>query len=74
MLFKIQKNEKDEPQYQIFQLNQQLFTFLYLYSCNHSQQTSHKRLVIVFYLMNVILDSSIVPCGFSIHSWGKIIT
>jgi len=64
MIFKIQKSETDEPQSQFFQLNQQLFTLLYLHSCNHTQQTPYKILLIVFYLVNFILDNSIVPCGF----------
>jgi len=67
MLLKIQKSENDESQSQFSQLNQQLFTLLYLYSCNHTQQTSYKTLFIVFYLVNLILDNSIVPCGFDIH-------
>ena len=51
----------DETQSQFSQLNQQLFTLLYLYSCNHTQQTSYKILFIVFYLVNIILD--IYPYG-----------
>jgi len=37
MLFKIQESEKDESQSQFFQLNQQLFTLLYLHSYIHNK-------------------------------------
>jgi len=73
MLFKIQKSKKDEPQSQFSQLNQQLFTLLYLHSCNHTQQTSNKLLLIVFYLVNLILENSIIPCGFDIRELSYMI-
>ena len=66
MLFKIQNSVKDEPQSQFSQLNQRLFTLLYLHFCNHTQQTSYKLLLSVFYLVNLILDNSTISSGFDI--------
>jgi len=59
MFFKIQKSEKDELQSQFSQLNQQVFTLLYLHSC---RLIHNKLLLIIFYLVNIILENSIVPC------------
>jgi len=63
MLFKIKKSENDEPQLNQTTLYFTLFTFLQ----SHTQQTSNKLLLIVFYLLNIILKNSIVPYGFNIH-------
>jgi len=64
MLFKIQKSEKDGPQSQFCQLNQTtlyftLFTFLQI----HTQEI----FTYCFYLVNIILENSIVPSEFDIH-------
>jgi len=67
MLFKIQKIKKNEPQSQFSKSKQQLFLLLYLHSCNHTPQTSYQLLFIVFYLVNLILDNSTIPCGFNIR-------
>jgi len=63
MLLKIQKSEKTELKSQFSQLNQQLFNLLYLHFCN---LIDNKLLLIVFYLVNLILDS-FVSCGFDIR-------
>jgi len=67
MLFKILRSEKDKPQSQFSQLNQitiyfALFTFLQ----SHTQQISNQLLLIVFYLVNIILENSIVSYEFDI--------
>jgi len=68
MLLKIQKSEKDEPQSQFSQLNQTtLYFVLFTFLQSHTQQTSNKLLLLVFYLVKLILKNSIVPCGFDIH-------
>jgi len=67
MLFKIQKSEEYELQSQFSQLNQtNLYFALFTFLQSHTQQTSNKLLLIVFYLVNIILENSIVPYGFDI--------
>ena len=51
MLFKIQKCKKDEPQFQFSQLNQQLFTLLYLHFLQ-SYITNILKAVTYCYLFN----------------------
>ena len=71
MLVKIQKSENDEPQSQFSQLNQTTFYFaLFTFLQSHTQQTSNKLLLIIFYLVNLILKNSIVPCGLDVCPYG----
>ena len=66
MLFKIQNSKKDEPQSQFSQLKQQTLNLPSLQFLQ-SQQTPNKLYYFVFYLGNLILDNSTVPCGFDIR-------
>jgi len=52
------------------------FTLLYLISCKFTIQTtfSNEILHIVLYLVNFILENSIVPCRFDIRIEGQFIT
>ena len=75
MFFKIQKSEKDQPKSPFFQFNQTTLYFaLFTLLQSHTQQTPNKPLLIVFYLVNLILENSIVSCRFDIRSYGQIIT
>jgi len=69
MLFKIEKSERDETQFQFSQFNQPtlyfaLFTIFAISQTTNIQQT----LIIVFYLVNILLENSTVLCGFDILS------
>jgi len=61
MFFKIQKSEKDEPQSQLNQITIYFALFTFLQS--HTQQSSNKLYYVVFYLVNIILENSIVHAG-----------
>jgi len=68
MFFKIQKSEKDEPQSQFFQFNQPTLYFALFTILGISHTTNiHQTLIIVFYLVNILLENSTILRGFDIR-------
>jgi len=66
MLIKIQKSEKYEPQSLLFQLKQQTLWLVFLLIIA-ILINSNKLYYSAFYLVNLLLDYSTIPCGFDIR-------
>ena len=73
MLIKIQKSEKDEPQSLFSKLKQQTLWLVFLLIIV-ILTNSNKLYHFVFYLVNLVLDYSTIPCGFNLRPYGQIIT
>ena len=71
MLYKIQKCEKDEPQFLFSQLNQTtIYLALFTFFQTHTQQASYKILLIIFIQRILYLR---IQSEFNIHPMDKLL-
>jgi len=70
MVIKIHKSEKDETKFLYFLIEATTLCFVFLLIIGIPTNFYY----FVLYLVNLLLDYSIVPCGFDIRPYGPIIT